>query len=308
MTNFILEDILSLKENSELEFKKASGKDGKGTLPQDFWETYSAFANTNGGYIFLGIEQKSDESFSVTGILNLQKIYKEIFDLVNNPKKVSTNLLNNDSIQEITLDKKTVLKILIPRAHRRLRPVYIGENPFTGTYVRKHEGDYKPEASVIKRMLAEQGQNPFDSRILKGFTLEDLDEDTLSAYQNVFVARSPSHPFINKSRLEFLRCIGAWAEDRENHHEGLTLGGLLMFGKLRSILDELPNNILDYQEKSTETITNRWDDRITTDATWSGNIYDFYRKVYLKLVSDLKVPFKLEGNKRKVETPVHEAL
>ena len=170
------------------------------------------------------------------------------------------------------------------------------------------QGDYVPDSTVIKKMLAEQGQNAFDSRILKGFTLEDIDDDTLNAYQNIFAARSPNHPFTNKPKIEFLRCIGAWNEDRENSHKGLTVAGLLMFGKLRSILDEFPNYILDYQEKSAETITHRWDDRITTDGTWSGNIYDFYRKTYLKLVSDLKVPFKLEGNIRKDETPVHEAL
>jgi ATP-dependent DNA helicase RecG len=308
MTHLTLEDILALKENSEIEFKKASGENGKGSLPKSFWETYSAFANTNGGDIFLGIAENSDKSLSVTGVLNPEKIRKEIFDLANSRQKISANLLENHSIQEITLDDKIILKVAIPKAHRHLRPVYVGANPLTGTYIRKHEGDYVPDSNVIKKMLVEQGQNAFDSRILKGFKLEDIDDDTLNAYQNIFAARSPNHPFINKPKIEFLRCIGAWGENRENNHEGLTVAGLFMFGKLRSILDEFPNYILDYQEKSAETITHRWDDRITTDGTWSGNIYDFYRKTYLKLVSDLKVPFKLEGNIRKDETPVHEAL
>ena len=86
------------------------------------------------------------------------------------------HLLDNHSIQEITLDDKTVLKVEIPKAHRHLRPVYVGANPLTGTYIRKHEGDYIPDGTVIKKMLAEQGQNAFDSRILKGFTLEDIDD------------------------------------------------------------------------------------------------------------------------------------
>ena len=44
------------------------------------------------------------------------------------------------------------------------------------------------------------------------------------------------------------------------------------------------------------------------DGTWSGNIFDFYRKVYSKLTSDLKIPFKLEEGQRKQDTPVHTAL
>ena len=51
-----IEEIKELKENFEVELKKATGKDGKGELPNDFWETYSAMANSYGGTVFLGIQ------------------------------------------------------------------------------------------------------------------------------------------------------------------------------------------------------------------------------------------------------------
>ena len=44
--NEILENIQNLKEKSTIELKKASSE-----LPKSFWETYSSFANTKGGYI-----------------------------------------------------------------------------------------------------------------------------------------------------------------------------------------------------------------------------------------------------------------
>jgi hypothetical protein len=66
--------------------------------------------------------------------------------------------------------------------------------------------------------------------------------------------------------------------------------------------------MLDYQERPEAKIEQRWADRLTLDGKWSGNLYDFYRKVYLKLTADLKVPFALEKGQRQEETPVHIAL
>jgi hypothetical protein len=58
MNNFSLSDIISLAESVTLECKAAQGRDGKGEVPDSFWETYSAMANTNGGEVYLGIEEK----------------------------------------------------------------------------------------------------------------------------------------------------------------------------------------------------------------------------------------------------------
>ena len=53
---------LNLKEDHERECKLATGG-----LPESIWETYSSFANTNGGTILLGIKEHRD-SFTVEGL------------------------------------------------------------------------------------------------------------------------------------------------------------------------------------------------------------------------------------------------
>lgn len=54
-----LNKLLEIKEGSNIELKKA-----KNQVPKSFWETYSAFANTDGGIVIFGIDEKSKE---VTG-------------------------------------------------------------------------------------------------------------------------------------------------------------------------------------------------------------------------------------------------
>jgi hypothetical protein len=82
----------------------------------------------------------------------------------------------------------------------------------------------------------------------------------------------------------------------------------LVFGRLPSILEALPNYVLDYHERPEPKTEPRWVDRVTTDGAWSGNVFDFYRLVSKRLFSDLKVPFRLVGEQRIDDTAVHRAL
>ena len=64
---------------------------------------------------------------------------------------------------------------------------------------------------------------------------------------------------------------------------------------------------LDYREMLDPTI--RWTDRVqSSSGDWTGNLFDFFFRVYAKLVRDLKTPFKLEGITRIDDTPVHKAV
>jgi ATP-dependent DNA helicase RecG len=303
-----LEDLPLLRETFQLECKLAQGKDGSGALPEDFWRTYSAFANTAGGIVLLGVSEKKGE-FSVAGISNVSKIRSDLFSSVNSRTKVSCNLITNEGVSEIEIDGKTIICIRIPRASRTQRPVHLTLNPLSGnTYRRLNESDCALTDEEVKRMLAEQVEETRDSRVLQGYTIEDLDLETLRAFRQVFSVRQPGHPWNTVNDLDFLNYIGGWQKNRETGNGGVTLAGLLMFGRMQSIQEALPYYMLDYQERPEAKADKRWIDRLTLDGMWSGNLYDFYRRVYIKLTSDLKVPFQLEKGERQDETPVHVAL
>lgn len=300
-------DLQTLSESVELEFKLAQGADGKGKLPEDFWRTYSAMANTRGGYVVLGVREKKG-NFIVEGISDIAIVTKQLFDIANNKKKVNVNLLTDQSVQVINLDSKAVIVIEIPVARREQKPVFLNNQPMTETYIRRHEGDCHCSEEQIKRMLAEQVEDSRDDRILPGFDFSDIDQDSLRAYRNLFAVAKPQHPWLELDIIDLFRNIGGWRKNRQSGEEGLTLAGILMFGTWNAIQDAVPNYFVDYRERDDTQPDSRWIDRIYPDGSWSGNIFDFYRRTYRKLITELKVPFELQDGIRLDETKVHEAI
>ncbi len=303
-----LEDISALKEGIDVECKLAQGKDGKGALPKSFWETYSAFANTEGGYIFLGLREKSDGDFELAGIKNAEKVINELWATMNSTEKVSANILQNSSIRRLTINGKMIIQVYIPRAPRERSPVFISGNPLTGTYRRLNSTDISQDNESVRRMIAEQVEKSRDAGILVGYGLDDLDTESFSSYRQHYINLHPDHPWSQLDAQQFLHRIGGWHEGREPGRSGLTRAGLLMFGQTVVINEIFPNYMLDYQEQSETKSELRWVDRLTPDGSWSGNVHDFYMRVIRKLTSELKVPFRLKGDRRQDDTPAHKAL
>lgn len=80
-----------------------------------------------------------------------------------------------------------------------------------------------------------------------------------------------------------------------------------MFGNEYDIVRQFPDYFLDYRALLNPDI--RWTDRVhSSSGDWSGNLFDFYFRVYNKLTQSLNVPFKLSGVARIDDTPMHEAI
>ncbi len=300
-------DLEQQTEGSDLEAKLAVGRDGRGELPRNVFETYSAMANTDGGIVLLGVRELDSGRLEVAGIPDIAKVQKALWDGLNNRQQVSANILRNDSVDTFEIDGRQILRLVVPRAERAHRPVFVGKNPLEGTFRRNHEGDYRCSAEDVRRMLADQIDER-DGHIVRGLSIEHLDRATLARYRQHFRALKPDHIWNNADDLEFLRQIGAWRRDLASNQEGITEAGLLMFGKMVEIQDHFPTYMLDFQERPDAKADVRWTDRFTLDGSWSGNVFDFYQAVILRLTRELRVPFKLKGDTRIDDTPVHEAI
>lgn len=302
-----INELLAERESEDLEFKQASSG-----FPGSFWDTYSAFANTEGGTIVFGIVEKDTGLYlDVLSDELIEKYRKDFWNNVNNKSTVSCNLMRNDDLQVVKFNGYNIMLFQIPCARREQKPVYRTQNPYNGTFKRNYEGDYKCTEVEVRRMFADANTSmPVDSRILKNYSLADFDQESLQQYRQLFALARPSHPWLGLGDIAFLEKFGGFRKDRETGEEGFTLAGLLMFGKYDSITDVscAPDFFPDYQEWLSDDPDDRWSSRICPDGTWESNLFQYYRRVLPRLQSFLPNPFKLEGNVRKDETSAHIAV
>ena len=300
-------EMLKYGEHIRLECKKAES-----TLPNSVWETYSSFANTDGGVILLGVEEHVKETeferrFSFVGVNNPTRRITEFWNTVNSDK-VSANILVDDDIGTCEIHNKTILWIRVPAADYRQRPVYLNGNPIKYSFKRNHEGDYHCTEADVKAMFRDASDSGNDGTLLVRYTMEDIDLNTLRSYRIEFEHRNPGHVWNSTDDLTFLKKLGGYSVDRETGKGWLTTAGLLMFGKGDSIRERFDNIRMDYIDASNLFPGSRWSDRLTYDGSWENNLYNFMRQVMPKLVSELKRPFRLEGMVRIDDTPVHKAI
>lgn len=168
------EYIKELSKQVELAAKKTIEKNGAERLPESFFKTYSAMANTNGGEIFIGITENIKGDFQVIGINDLDRVLEDLWNGLNNRDLVSDNVLTDSMVECIKVEGKSVIKVSVPRAFFSQLPVYLNGNPFTGTYQRVNNDDHKCLEESVIRMITAKVRTVHDDRILPKYDFSGL--------------------------------------------------------------------------------------------------------------------------------------
>ena len=264
------------RENNRIEAKKSLGG-----LPHSIWETYSAFANTLGGVLLLGVVELPDKSLQTVDLPDPRTLIEEFWQIANDPKKISANILTQESVCVQEIQGNKIISISIPRAQRCDRPVYMDGNPYTGSYRRNGEGDYKCTREEVDAMLRDAARQSQDMAVLEGFGMDAFDFSSIRRY------RMRLRPFgqafalqgTDVALLAQLGAVGTGA-DGQSHP---TVAGLLLFGREQEIIRQFPSYRLVYREQKDgreETID-------SASGGWSGNLFDFYMRVCARIGQDL---------------------
>lgn len=126
------------RENNRIEAKKATGG-----LPESIWETYSAFANAEGGIILLGVIERADKSLQAIDLTDPESLVMDFWEQVNDPVIASSNILTGDCVTIENIGGKRIVAIRVPKAPEKDRPVFVYNDPVHGAYIRIGESDVR---------------------------------------------------------------------------------------------------------------------------------------------------------------------
>lgn len=176
----LLSEVKPIYEPSVLDFKKSE------QVSSSLLETVSAFANTDGGDIILGIHQKPGQSLKYIGIQSAQDQESKIRDIMKNKM---VNILEGEyqiSIENFLGRELPLIKIKIERLEDPMRwPVYIKDRGiFKGSYIRIGQRDEIMPAAQIKRamedkMIMEKKLPRTELQTIEGTSIKDLDMDII---------------------------------------------------------------------------------------------------------------------------------
>ena len=283
--------LLNVHEKYWVELKKSS------ELPASFWDTYSSFSNTAGGIIILGIEEQLPYNI-IRGVNNPEKVLTDLWNNASNPSKVNYRNIDNQDVHTYVIDGKSIIVVCMKEAPESMKPIYTN-GKYENTWIRTGDGDRRATKEELATLMrnAQPGQDSLDA---DGFTMEDLDQNSILSFKERVNIRFPKKQYLEMDNTEFLIEIGACTRIRSTGDLKIKRGTLLFLGKVNSIKELFPHYHVDFFNRRGNNP--RWSDRVSDDELNDEemNLFNFYRIVYGKMKILLQERFQLDGQQLRI--------
>ncbi|HNR12563.1 RNA-binding domain-containing protein [Methanothrix soehngenii] len=271
-------------EWNDIEFKKAQHD-----VPSDTYKSVSAFANTAGGHLVFGVEDKRG-SFQIVGVIEVDKVQNDFLSCLRAGGKFKRSI----SVQESTVvhDGMTLLVFHVPEARRKDKPICLNGD-IKQSYIRRGGGDERCTDSEIRRFLRDAGDIPYDSGVMSDLDAEDFfDQASVAWYRRVFQEKQANR-HADLSDVEFLNEWGFVVESDNALRP--TRAAALLFGKSRLLRYLLPRGIVDYQRIDARfddwSPEHRWCDRVVVE----DNIIHAWQLLVEKYFRLAEKPFSIDA-------------
>ncbi|MEV4494756.1 ATP-binding protein [Micromonospora arborensis] len=191
-------------------------------LPKSVRETLSAFANTEGGTVLLGVDEQSGFTLvELTDPAGLRNALVQMSrDDLTPPLRISTEIVEVDGHRLVVAE--------VPPTPADQRPVYVTAQGISGgSYLRGGDGDRHMTQAEIAMVTAARTQPMYDREPVDGTSADDLDDE---AVRRTLRRMRTGYPKLTQSDdATVLYRLGITAGPATD--SSLTLAGLLAYGQ-----------------------------------------------------------------------------
>lgn len=295
----IFDQLNSIDENVRIDAKRAS------EIDKSIMETVCAFANEpglGGGYLLLGAVR--------TGFENGLPVY--VPENIENPDKIQNDVTTQCSsmfnvrirpqIETEVVNGKTVLVVKIDEAPEAQKPIYIVNRGLPqGAFRRVGSSDQKCTEDDMRIFYS--SAESFDSTVVKGSSLDDIDDNALDYYRKLRAKVNPDAEELSYDDKDLLMALRACEKEKDGSYI-LTYTGLVVFGKSMSLRRLLPALRVDYIRVS----GNRWvedpDKRFEATIDMRGPLILLVNRAINAIKDDLPKGFELKKGSLQADTPI----
>ena len=271
-----------LQRLQDIEWEDFECKQAKSDLPKSVWATVSAFSNTSGGWIVMGVrEEKVGKSttFVIDGVGNAEKLEQDFIGTLRSKSKFNVSI----SVRSLKydFDGKIVLAFYIPSS--TVKPVYFNNN-LGNTFIRSGSGDQHANDAEIAAIQRDQAFGSRSELEINGTGFDDINLESLHTFRRRIQQYNEGLPYNELDDEAFCRKTGITL------HGKMTYGGLLMLGKRDSIREHIGNFWIDFIEIPGDSSANA-DERYTYRMAEQENIWESYKVIIQRLRLYVNNPF-----------------
>jgi len=278
----------------DIEWEDFEVKEAQTNLPKSIWETISAFSNTAGGWLVLGVK-KTGYSYEIVGVKEPEKMEHNLLSALRCGK---FNKPITPKCKKYDIEGKKILAFYFPKKSPRDKPIYF--NSQNNTFIRTGSGDQRATNEEIDNFFRTASFEEKDKELTKK-TIKDLDIETIISYRRLFKESNPAHRYNSLTLTEFLHKLNVLNEGK------VTYGGLLVFGSEDALVEEMVNFRTEYLEvpgKSYSDANTKYTYRISSEK----NLFSTFFDIYERMAQKIEVPYSVKGGLRDDDPPHLQAL
>ena len=275
MTQDELTAMLRAHEWRDIEFKEA-----RTGVPSGAYETVSAFANTEGGYIVFGV-RKSGRGMEIVGVSSVDRVQNEFLTTVRQSGKISVAVDVREELHKY--NGADLLVFHVPEVHRSQKPVFLNGD-IRRAFVRSGGSNVRCSDSERDRFLMDAASERYDGQPVDLDARKAFDEETFRWYRAVYESRPENRSYAALSNIDFLNEMGLLTERKDGPLP--TRAAILLFGANPAFRQLLPRPVVDCQRfaapREAADTGLRWFDRFICEEnlvrTWRSLIDDWYAR------------------------------